>query len=109
MFDNPISDIIEHIIKAQIEATKRGIKANMVAISDKIYFSKLCLPGGDVPIICGLKCVYTNELPDDTLFAVFEAHNATQTKDDRIKELKAENAELREKLKMISDFITDNT
>ena len=102
-------DIIEHIRQAQIEATKMGIKANAVAISDKLYFSKFCHPGGDVPMICGLKCVYSNELPNDTLFAVFEATNQPQTKDERIKELEAEVAKLRERLRNIADFVTDNT
>lgn len=104
------ADIIEHIIQAQTEATKRGIKANAVAISDKLYYSKLCLSGADdVPMVCGLKCVYTKELPDDTLFAVFEAKNVPLTKDERIKKLEAENAELKKKMRMIADFVADNS
>ena len=103
------ANIVEHIIQAQIEAAKRGIKANAVAISDKLYFSKFCHPGGDVPMICGLKCVYTKELPSDTLFAVFEAYNVPQTKDERIKALEAEVAKLRAEKQRIIDFINDNS
>lgn len=101
--------IIEHIQKAHIEAIKMNIKANAVLISDKLYFSKLQLAHGDVPMICGLKCVYANDLPNDTLFAVVEALNAPLTKDEHIKELEKENAKLRAKIRMISDFIADNT
>ena len=102
------SDIIQHIVQAQIEAVKMGIKANAVAISDRLYFSKFCHPGGDVPMICGLKCVYCNELPDDTLFAVIEASNAPKTKDERIKELEAEVAKLRAEKQKILDFVKNN-
>lgn len=103
------ANIVEHIIQAQIEAVKRVIKANAVVISDKLYFSKLQIScNDDVPMICGLKCVYSKELPDDTLFAVCYLPNAPQTKDERFKELEAENAKLKEKLQMIADFVEDN-
>lgn len=59
----------------------------------------------DVPIVCGLKCVYTNELPDDTMFAVFEAANPIITKDEIITKLKDENRELHKQLERVYEII----
>ena len=102
------ANIIQHILQAKAEATKMEINANAVLISDKLYYSKFCSPDGEIPMVCGLKCVYTKELPDDTLFAVVETPNAPLTKDERIKKLESENAMLWGKLKMIVDFVNDN-
>ena len=65
-----MDNIIKGIMDASAEALKRGIKANAVFISDRLFFSKLSPFFGEVPIVCGLKAYYTVELPDDVLFAV---------------------------------------
>ena len=100
-----MKDIFNHIMEAQIEATRRGIVANTVAINDKLYYSKLASGWYDVPIICGLKCIYTNELPEDTMFAVFEAQNAVMTKDEVIAELQRKNEELNKQLEKVYEII----
>ena len=66
-----IESIIKGILDAEKEARKRGIAANAVFIGDALFFSKLqAYTHREVPIVCGLKAYYTNELPNDTLFAV---------------------------------------
>jgi hypothetical protein len=99
-----INSIFQHIHQAYIEAQKRNIKANAVVISDKLYFSRLLGDGVDVPMVCGLKCIYSDDLPDDTLFAVFEGHNLPLTKGEKIRELEEENKTLRETLDRIRAF-----
>lgn len=98
-------DIINHIMEAQIEATRRGIIANTVAINDKLYYSKLSYGHYDIPVVCGLKCIYTNELPDDTMFAVFEASNTIMTKYEMIAELQHKNEELNKQLEKAYEII----
>jgi hypothetical protein len=99
------NSIIDHIEAARKSAVTRGIRANAVAIGDKLYFSKLLDVWRDVPIVCGLKCVYTNELPDDTMFAVFEAQDPVMTKDELIAKLQNENRELNRKLEQVYEII----
>lgn len=93
-----INSIIEHIEEARHEAMVRGIEANAVAINDRLYFSKISNGYEDIPIVCGLKCVYTNELPEDVRFAVFHASNAVMTKDEMIASLQKKNEELNRQL-----------
>jgi hypothetical protein len=99
------NSIINHIEEARREAMLRGIEANTVAINDKLYFSKLSNGCCDVPIVCGLKCVYTNELPDNTMFAVFEASNSIMTKDEIIADLQNKNRELHKQLERAYEII----
>ena len=98
-------DIINHIMEAQIEATRRGIVANTVAINDRLYYSKLSHGCYDIPVVCGLKCIYTNELPEDTIFAVFEAPNSIMTNDEMIAELQRKNEELNKQLEKAYEII----
>lgn len=100
-----INSIIEHIEEARYEAMVRGIEANAVAINDRLYFSKISNGYGDIPIICGLRCVYTNELPEDVRFAVFHASNAVMTKDEMIASLQKKNDELNKQLNRAYEII----
>ena len=89
-----INSIVEHIYEARREAMIRGIEADAVAINDKLYYTKLSNGYGDIPMVCGLKCVYTNELPEDTMFAVFKADRTVRTKDEMIADLQDRNRDL---------------
>lgn len=100
-----INSIIDHIYEAKYEAMVRGIEANAVAINDRLYFSKISNDYGDIPIVCGLKCVYTNELPEDVGFAVFHASNAVMTKDEMIASLEKKNEELHRQLDRVYEII----
>ena len=100
-----IDSIIEHIEEARFEAMVRGIEANAVAINDRLYFSKISNGYGDIPIVCGLKCVYTNELPEDVRFAVFHAQNVVMTKDEMIASLQKRNDELNRQLNRAYEMI----
>ena len=93
-----INSIAEHIYEAKIEAMRRGIEADAVAINDRLYYTKLANGYGDIPMVCGLKCVYTNELPEDTMFAVFESSQAVMTKDEMIAKLQDDNRKLNQQL-----------
>jgi hypothetical protein len=104
MTEEFIGSIIDHIAQAKSEAYKRGIKANAVVISDKLYFSRLLGYGVDVPMVCGLKCIYSEDLPDDTSFAVCKAHSLPVTKDERIRELEEENQRLNEAIERVKEF-----
>lgn len=100
-----INSIIGHIYEAQREAILRGIEANTVAINDRLYFSKLSDGCSDVPMVCGLKCVYTNELPDNTMFAVFKSDRTVRTKDEIIADLQDRNKELTKQLDRAYEII----
>ena len=100
-----INSIIEHIEEARREAIRIGIQVNAVAISDSLFFSKLQDMCGDVPMICGLKCMYTNELPNNAAFAVFESNKSIMTKDEMIANLQKKNAELNEALEKAYEII----
>ena len=100
-----IEPIIKGIMDATIEAQKRGIKANAVFINNKLYFSKIQTAHIDIPIICGLKAFYTEELPEDVLFAVSEANNLPSTKEEYVKKLESENAMLKKRLENIGDIL----
>ena len=100
-----LNSIIDHIYEAKYEAMVRGIEANTVAINDRLYFSKISNGYEDIPIVCGLKCVYTNELPEDVRFAVFHASNAVMTKDEMIANLQKKNDELHMQLNRAYEMI----
>lgn len=101
-----INNLYDHIIMAQREAQRQGISANVVAINDKIAFSKLrCATGADIPMICGLKCVYTEELPEEMTFAVFRAENPPLTLYEENEMLRREIRELKSKFERIIDLI----
>lgn len=100
-----INSIIGHIYEAQREAILREIEVNTVAINDRLYFSKLSNGHGDVPMVCGLKCIYTNELPDDTMFAVFKSDRTVRTKDEIIADLQDRNKELTKQLDRAYEII----
>lgn len=95
----------QQIKQAKNEAIKRNIKANAIAISDKLFYSKLTLHGADIPMILGLKCCYSEELPDDVLFALFESDSPPENLLEENKRLKGEIQELKEKLHEIVEFI----
>ena len=93
-----INNLYDHINMAQREALIHDIRANVVAINDKLAFSKLrCITGNEVPMICGLKCVYTEELPDEMTFAVLHAENPL------FLSLAEENEMLREEILFLRD------
>ena len=96
-----INSIVEHIYEARREAMIHGIEADAVAINDKLYYTKLSNGYGDIPMICGLKCVYTNELPEDTMFAVFQSNGAVRTKDEIIADLQDRNKKLSDELERV--------
>lgn len=97
---------IDHVRQAQTEAFKRGINANAVLIGDHLRFTRLkYLMYDDLPMILGMKCVYTNELPDDVTFAVAALPRLPIAPIERMKDLEAENKELKAKLKQIISFL----
>jgi hypothetical protein len=100
-----VNSIIEHIYEAKKEAMIRGIQVDAVAINDRLYYTKLSNGYGDIPMVCGLKCVYTNELPEDTMFAVFESSGAIMTKDETIAKLQDEKKELNRELEKAYNII----
>lgn len=100
-----IDSIISHIEEARYEAMARCIEADTIAINDRLYYSKLSNGYSDIPMICGLKCVYTNELPDNTMFAVFKAPKAVMTKDEMIAKLQDDNMELHRQLDRAYEII----
>lgn len=100
-----IDTIVEHIYEARREAMIRGIEVDAVAINDRLYYSKLSNGYDDIPIVCGLKCVYTNELPDNTMFAVFKSARTVRTKDEMIADLQDRNMELTKALDRAYEII----
>lgn len=100
-----INSIYEHIYEAQREAMIRGIEVNAVAINDRLYYTKLSNGYSDIPMVCGLKCVYTNELPEDTMFAVFKSSSAIMTKDEMITKLQDEKKVLNDELERVYAII----
>ncbi len=100
-----INSMVDHIYEAKREAMIRGIEVDAVAINDRLYYSKISNGYIDIPIVCGLKCVYTNELPDDTMFAVFKSSRAVMTKDEMIADLQDRNRELERQLERAYEII----
>jgi hypothetical protein len=100
-----INSIEEHIYEAKLEAMKRGIEADAVAINDRLYYTKFSSVCGDIPMVCGLKCVYTNELPDGVTFAVFKSARTVRTKDEIIADLQDRNKELTKALDKAYEII----
>lgn len=91
------TNFMEHLYRARAEADIRQIKANAIMINDNLYYSHLYIHGiTRVDMICGLKCVYTKELPEDTLFALVNINKLPDGKDEEIAKLKEENARLKE-------------
>lgn len=56
-------------------------------------------------MICGLKCVYTEDLPEEMTFAVFRAENPPLTLYEENEMLKREIRELKSKFDRIIDLI----
>lgn len=100
-----LNSIVEHIYEAKIEAMYRGIEADAVAINDRLYYTKLSNGYGDIPMVCGLKCVYTNELPEDVEFAVFRSDRTVRTKDEIIADLQDRNKKLNDELERVYAMI----
>jgi hypothetical protein len=72
-----VESIIKGIMDAVQECHKREIEANAVLINDRMFFSKtLVYPVGEVPMVCGLKAYYNNDIPDNVLFAVTHVDGA---------------------------------
>lgn len=102
---NYTTNFMEHLEQARIEAYIRQIKANAIIINDNLYYS--CLYprlGTRVDMICGLKCVYSKELPENTLFALVNLNNLPDNKDEEIARLKKENARLKEAIFNLSEI-----
>ena len=72
-----MTELLKLINDARLEAEKKSIEANAVAISNELYFSciekQLGMASYSIPIVCGLKAFCSYELPDDTAFAVYHA------------------------------------
>lgn len=105
-----IDNIYEHIRKAQLEAQKQHIKANMIIIdTDLAIVNGLCFPENETsykitpPIIMGLEIKYHKHLAKDlgVNFAITEGKSMM----DEIFELKAENYKLKEKLRKLQEVL----
>lgn len=77
-------NLSEYIQKALIEAHKQRINANTVFLNSKIALVKRSYEkiGNTVqefpPMICGLTCFLSDELPDNIPFAVCETSAKTE-------------------------------
>ena len=94
-------NIFDFVLAAQKEAAKRCLNVNALFINDRLLYSRL----GGTEFICGLRTIYTNELPDDFIFAVCHADNLPKTKDEEITRLIKENADLKERLARMEGFL----
>lgn len=86
-------EFIEKIQQAQVEAIKKGIKANTVIINDKIGYVKSFLLGRNSifpPMICGLEAEITDELPEYYDFLIYE--NPVTKMDRLISDIRKETA-----------------
>ena len=77
--DVPMSEFIEMICKAEVEAIKDGIRANSIIINTNMVRVPEFIAGGYKgyrivpPMVCGLNVYLSkNDLPDGYSFAVFE-------------------------------------
>ena len=77
--DVPMSEFVEMIRKAEVEAIKDGIRANSVIVNTNMVkvpeFIAGCYKGYRIvpPMVCGLNVYLSkNDLPDGYSFAVFE-------------------------------------
>ena len=101
-----VSSLIAHILEAQREAVMQNIEANAVLINERLYRSHCFVNGYEcIDMVCGLKCVYANDLPDHTTFAVTYLNNLPDSKDEKIKKLEAENEELKKMLSNIREIV----
>lgn len=103
-----VASIIDGVIDAHKEACVRGIEANAVLISDKLFFSTLTCCGVDIPMICGLKAFYTTELPKDVLFSVVQVPHLPLTQNEKLLELKRKNAKLKSILEEVNDLLAED-
>lgn len=104
--DDNLMSIFDVICLAQREAQKENIKANAIAINKQLYKSYLVTPFGvRVPMICGLKVIFTEELPEDTAFAVLHANNLPLTLQEKYDKLLCENTHLKEQVKEITSTL----
>lgn len=91
--------LVDQLIEAHNEATKREIEVNMVLIAPDIYYSLFRnLDGSMKPLILGMEArpFRPNEFPTGTRFALIQSPN---TQKDQIKRLQDENERLRKALK----------
>ncbi len=86
-----IEDIISRIREAQIEATKEGIRANTVFISEKLAKSKsfeLAFGTGLIcrfpPMILGMDMRVTDDLPEEYDFTICEADETAREREKRL-------------------------
>ena len=98
-----IQDFCRHIARAKDEAIARGIVANGVIIGDKLIYSKICLGDDEIPVIGGLKAVYTDVFPEELEFLVLNG-NFPKTKQEELMQLREENEYLRRRIKSIADI-----
>ena len=103
-YNDTLNRLYDTIIQAKNEAIKRGIKANMIAITDKLFFTRLQYHFQDIPMILGMKCMYTSELPDDVLFSIFDSPNPPLNAIEENEALKKENKKLKDMLRRIAEF-----
>lgn len=103
--NNIISNFMEHLYQARAEADIRQIKTNAIIINDNLYYSHLHTQlGSRVDMICGLKCVYSKAMPEDTLFALVNINKLPDSKDEEIERLKEENARLRKAIFKLNEI-----
>ena len=104
-------NIIEHIRKAQLEAQKQHIKANMIIIdTDLAKMNGLYAPSFEgysicPPMIMGLEVKYVHNLTKD--YGVGFILTKTHTQNDELISLRKENQELKEKLNKLKEVLED--
>lgn len=87
-------NLLEYIKKAEIEGMKRDLKANCVLINKQLELIERSWAHMNIdgtvniypPMICGLASYLTDELPEDTAFAIFRAENLPPTREQEIKQ-----------------------
>ena len=94
--------IYDTIIEAKKEAIKRRIEANTIMISPELAYSFYAVNGKTFPMICGMKPVVSDELPENVSFALINANTV-----EEIESLRKENGSLKEKLNKVLELIDD--
>ena len=115
VFPNYEGTLAHHINDAVEEAVRQNIEVNCVLINQSLAYSKQIPPVMDstgiigLPdCVLGLPVIYTMELlPHNANFMLTRASSLPPTKDAEIERLKAENEELKDKLRRIIEFCED--
>lgn len=102
MKNKEIRTIYDTVVEAKKEAIKRRIEANTIMISPELAYSFYAVNGKTFPMICGMKAVVSDELPENVSFALINANTV-----DEIESLRKENESLKEKLNKVLELIED--